>query len=367
MNPLALFVALVGALLFSASVVLPIWLGAVLKRMGRQRSRPTELRATPSVTVIIPAYLESGVIGRKVEESTRALSRAGVLGEVIVVASDMETALAAGAADLVIHGARGGKAAACNEGVAASHGEVIVLTDANCRIGPDDWVSRTLELLGQWSLVSANKTEVNSSESAFWWLERKVKRGTAGAFGTLAVAGEFMASRRADYRPLEESLILDDFAMAADISERGLGVTVADDIWTEESAATPHDQWERRVRIAEGLLSEAVPRAPSLVRSPAGLMFVAHKLYRVTLGCIGFWIMVGGATFAAPVVSFLVPIAALYAVLAYAGHVRVPHSMRGLSTVVGLQFVPVAATWRLVKRRLAASDDNRGLWAKVAR
>lgn len=362
-------IAAVGLSLFGFSLVVPIVASAVERRHSASKRRPHPLPRNPSVDVIVPAYLESGVIAAKIADLREGFEGYGGSSQIIVVASDPETAAASSAADLVISSTRSGKAAACNAGLGRSCADVVIFSDANCQIQPKrEWLTLVLQELADWHLVSAHKGESGGMDGPFWALERRIKSSSGNSIGTLAVAGEFLATRRADLEPLDSGIILDDLHVAFSYAFRDLSVTVSNSIQTAESAVAPKDQWERRVRIAAGLISEALPLAPRLMATPIGRVFIAHKLVRATVGCGGFWLAAMGLAAIFPPISIVVIPLVLYAAAAYAGRAELPKPLQFLATVCGLQAIPIAGALRVLQNR--ACDRGRlgeGVWRKVAR
>ncbi|MET3165119.1 UNVERIFIED_ORG: hypothetical protein ABIB19_003551 [Arthrobacter sp. UYEF10] len=354
---------------FLAGVALPLGIGRFGNRRQFEQPRPRPLRLGASIEIIIPAYLEAGEIDQTIQALRPQLANWPGDASITVVASDDATSRAASAADKILSVGRAGKPMACNLGVTDSQADIILFMDANCRIIPDDW-ARLLHLhLQNWSLVSADKRESNGSETAFWRLESAIKRGSSGSIGSLAVVGEFVAFRRIDYRLLPTTVVLDDLWLAFDFHQNGLSVTVSSDIATTEPAASRRDQWERRVRISAGLLTEAIPRLPWLMTTPAGRIYAAHKLYRATLGVAAFWTAVAASAMLFPIVT--APLAILVIGLAVAhSSGRIPFKLPfgQFFSLVGLQAVPLAGAFRALQRVTRASKEhvNNG-WTKIAR
>ncbi|MEQ6901081.1 glycosyltransferase [Nocardioides sp. YIM 152588] len=358
-------VALAAAGAFAACVTIPL-----LARPGPTwtgGARLTPLTRSPSVDVMVPAYLEASTIGPKVASLRAEFERYDGAARVVVLASDDLTAAAAAraGADQVVVRPREGKAVALNTGVAGSVADVVVFTDANCEIGPAGWLDLAVDKLRESHLVTATKTESGGSERAFWLYER-VLAGRSSDGETLAVAGEFLATRRADYVPLSATAILDDFELAAHYVARGRRVTKATAILTSEPAAAPADQWERRVRMAEGVLTEATPRLRHLARWPVGRHYIAHKYVRMTLGPVAFWSGVLAAAARGRGVGAAVLAATAYLVLGYRGAVPVAGPLRPVAAVVGMQAVPPAALGRMA-RNSWRRDHSAALWKKVPR
>ena len=125
-----------GGVTFLAGIVLPRVQVAFERSREVEPSAPPILPDHPTIDVIIPAYLESGVIGNTIGRLRTSLSQHEGATQIIVVASDAATAEAArraGAAQ-VLETERQGKASAINAGVAASNADIVVLSDGNCEI-----------------------------------------------------------------------------------------------------------------------------------------------------------------------------------------------------------------------------------------
>ncbi|MCZ4653820.1 glycosyltransferase [Gordonia amicalis] len=321
---------------------------------------------------MVPAYLEAGAIGPKIQDLKQSILCFGGTAKIVVVASDDSTSEAAqrAGADTVLRVPRNGKASACNVGLKQSNADLVVFTDANCRIQPDDWIPIAIDSLKRYCLISANKSETNGNERLFWRFERLLKK-THGDHDSIAVVGEFLAFRRSDYREISTSAILDDMEIAIDFTLRNLRVGVCDQITVTEDAAAGRDQWERRVRIAEGHYVDVGRRMPALSRLPAGRRYLVHKMPRLTLGCIGFWAGVfAGSASSRPFAAIALPLV-LSAGGIYRGLIKIDteSSMVGsLVAIVGMQFIPPAAAVRLIVRKIApGASPQRGVWKKVSR
>lgn len=362
-------VAGMSFLIFGLGVVLPVvYAIPALSRAQRSSIQPPDLRplSDASIDVVIPAYLESSVIGRKVKFVQAAVAHHTAASRVIVVASDEPTAVAAreAGADVVIESARQGKPTAVNLGVAQATAEVVVITDANCDIEPPDWpaiVRCELETAG---LVSAHKVELRGRESFFWKYERFVKEQQGGE--SLGVVGEFIALRRADFRTIPADEIVDDLWLALEIASHGHRVRISDHIRTVEEPARQRDQWERRVRIAEGMLGQHLPRLGRYLSFASGRRFAVHKLFRLTIGCAAFWTGTGATALAIPAVTIpAAVIVASYAVSRYAGILWPDRGLLPVTTAFGMQAIPIFAGIRLLKKRISRTRSPG--WVKAPR
>lgn len=333
-------------------------------RRTSMTTRSRELPEHPVIEVIIPAYLESSVIDQKVQQ----LRSQAPMVRITVACSDRETALASGRADKVLRLPRAGKSEAVNAAVAGSEADVVVLTDANCSIEPASWVCVMTESLKHWDLISANKREVDGPDRAYWTLERRAKSRAAEAVPSLAVVGEFLAFRRADFAPIRSDTLVDDLALALDFASRGLSTTVIPELSTWEEAAAPRDQWDRRVRIVQGQF-ELLIREHSALRSiPVGRDYLVRKFLRLSLGNLAFW---GAVAAAPPRPRLFLGVAVTWSVARYSGRLLPDVPVTAPEMVVGVQAVPPCAVVKMLNARLRKSSrvgaSEPGTWRKVAR
>ncbi|MDR1441119.1 MAG: glycosyltransferase [Bifidobacteriaceae bacterium] len=365
--PLA--VALAGAATFGLGVALPL-INAQRRLPSRRQPRPLTSVDGRTIRVIIPAYLESKVIGQTVRRLRAQLSVHGPAGSsVLVVASDPATALAAaeGGAS-VISAPREGKPAAINEGIRACRGNVVVLTDGNAQITPDDWPALLLEDLRAASLVSGNKQQLGEQESGYWAYERMAKgAGRKDPLSdSIALIGEFVGFRVEDYEPIPKGTLVDDIVIGMSFDSRGLRSVVDRRITAAEEGVGMAQQFERRVRIAAGLLETCLPALPSLLATTNGRSLVFHKVYRQTLGALGYWVMAGSVCLVAPPWSAIFALAGVAAsALPYLRpNAPVPKWVRALMEGAALQVVPPFAWLRVLKRWVLPASPG---WKKVAR
>lgn len=323
----------------------------------------------PSIEVIVPAYLEESTIGPTVARLREQLSIWSGSALVTVIASDAGTARAAEAADNVILTQPQGKPSAVNYGVNQSRADIICLTDGNTSLEPFTWSLLTLKELENSELLSANKKETGGQEGVFWKFEEKAKRHSSRTSGSLSVVGEFLAFRRSDFRDIPANTQSDDLWIAMDFDARGLRSTICDEITAHEVAATPKDQWERRIRIAAGQLFEALPKTGQLFRSAAGRSYLAHKMYRLTIGVAAFWgAAILGVMIFPPLLGPLSLIIVVASVLHYRGYFRLPGPLGIMGVVVGMQVIPILGGVRALRRYLRGRKGQTSAgWTKVAR
>ncbi len=290
----ALLVCLVG-LAGTGHVLYPTLLHAVTRL--RPDPSPPDVQGWPELTVVVPAYRETTVIGAKVED----VCANGYPGEVevVVVADDPETAVAAGRAGarVLTSDTRRGKAEALNRGIEIAGGTAVVVTDANTRLVPG-----SLQALVRWfadpsvGAVAGEKTVVGvTGEGAYWRFESWLKRREARTGTTIGLVGELAAVRRETFRPLPSDLAVEDLWMALDVVEGGWRIAYEPAaVAVEEPSPGWRDDWERRTRVVSGTL-DVLWRRRSLLAPRQGLVAAqlwGHRAVRSSFGPVAHLLIV---------------------------------------------------------------------------
>jgi cellulose synthase/poly-beta-1,6-N-acetylglucosamine synthase-like glycosyltransferase len=279
-----------GTVLLAAVVATPaaypVWLALATARRGRPV--PPQPSKWPGLSVVIAAYREAAVIGAKIDD-VRANGYPGEL-EIVIVADDPPTAEAArqSGARVVGPGAREGKAAAVNRGIAVATQPIVVISDADAHLAPG-----SLAALARWfedpriGAVAGEKQVAGMGQSLYWRAESWIKDRESRLGTTIGLVGELAAVRRSVFRPLPRDTAVDDLWMALDVIEDGLGVHYEENATAVETGApTLAAEWERRTRTQAGLLDLLWRRRELLLprRSPVAGQLWGHKLLRTVFG-----------------------------------------------------------------------------------
>jgi cellulose synthase/poly-beta-1,6-N-acetylglucosamine synthase-like glycosyltransferase len=335
----AAFAAIAGALLLWSYIGYPI----LIARLARRA--PLSVRASgaaPSVDVLVAAFDEEAVIGRRVanvlaQEYAGSLSLSVGCDGCRDATADRARA-AAGADDRVRvteFTARRGKASVVNDLVRGSEADILVFTDANSEFRADA-VARLVErfadpdvgaVCGRLELVPASGSEP-TPETEFWERESGLKEAEGRLGVCLGANGAIYAARRELVAPLPEGAVLDDFRLAAQIARDGRKVLFARDAVARETA--PSDvAAEARRRFRIGIGAGEVLRTDSWLwnfrrRPLLALAFVSRKVARWLAPLAAIAAMLCGLAVPAlrPVVAAAV---AVFALLAAWVRVR-PHS-----------------------------------------
>lgn len=186
-----------------------------------------------------------------------------------------------------------GKAAAVNAAAAAARGSILVFTDVRQMLAPDA-VSMLIDRLRDPAVGVAGGELVHapaesgpgSSIGLYWRYERSIRRAESAFFSTLGASGALYALRRADFMPLREGTLLDDFDVPMAVLRTGRRIVL-------ESRAKVFDVVEstlagerrRKIRTLAGNWQSLARNAWLLVprENPACWQYVSHKLLRLVV------------------------------------------------------------------------------------
>ncbi|WP_345712388.1 glycosyltransferase [Kineococcus glutinatus] len=325
----------------------------------------------PPVTVLVPAYLEAGVIAAKVD-NVRKNGYQGELEVLVVADGDAETAAVAEAAGarVLLLPERRGKSQALNAGIAAAGHEMVVLSDANSELEYDaiGYLVSALLVDGV-GAVAGEKLEGEGAELAYWRFESWIKRNEGRLGTTLGLDGGLCAVRRSAWRDIPADISNDDFWTALDLMERGHSVAYEPKALMRESSIGDIGlSWERKTRVLGGGLW-VMWRKKHLLSPRAGLVSAelwGHKLWRSTLGPLSHVGLLGLALASARrsrlAQFFLVGhVAAGASLVAQEKGVRIPLPAKLIAQILYLQLVAFGGMRRCLR------GDRVLRWDKPAR
>jgi cellulose synthase/poly-beta-1,6-N-acetylglucosamine synthase-like glycosyltransferase len=232
-----------------------LWLLGLVRRTRVLPERGAE--PLPSVSLLVAAYDEEGVIEEKVR-NVLALDYPRERLE-LIVASDgsedrtAELAQAAGA-DLVLDLPRAGKAAAQDAAVEQARGEIVAFSDANSLWAPDA-LRRLVAPLADSSVgyvcgqvrFSADEGAANQ-EGAYWRYEMAVRSLESRLGGITAGNGAIYALRRMHYKAGDP--YTGDLSLPFRMARRGLrSVYAASALAEERMVPTLEGEFRRKRRM----------------------------------------------------------------------------------------------------------------------
>jgi cellulose synthase/poly-beta-1,6-N-acetylglucosamine synthase-like glycosyltransferase len=288
-----------AALVVYAYVGYPVLVGLLARAVRRpDRTAPIE----PSVSILVAAYNEAGVIGDKIRNALALDYPADRLE--IVIASDGSTdGTAAIARDAVpaadqtpLHPTirvieferNRGKIEVLNDAVPQLRGEIVVFSDASSMLRPDALRQLVRHFAdpavgaasGVYHVLNADAASLGRQEDLYWKYETFLKLQEA-RLGTLTGAhGSLYAMRRELYPFPPARTINDDFVIPTGVLRHGCRIAYEPAAIACEEAREM-EGFGRRVRITAGNIAQ-LREARSLVSRPFALFcFLSHKAGRV--------------------------------------------------------------------------------------
>ena len=238
-----------------------VWLLSIL--FGR-RHRAEEIE--PTVTLLIPAHNEAGVIREKIENSL-ALDYPAERLQIRVVSDGSDDGTDDIVAEYESRGVelqrvevRGGKPNALNLAVPEARGDILVLCDANTlfardavrRLSRHFADERVGAVTGDVRLTSAD-VAYGEGESLFYRLERFIQRCESRWWTVIGVDGGMYAVRRELYVANRPDTLIDDFVIAMNVARAGRRVVYDPQaVATEDAVEDRAQEFRRRTRTTAG-------------------------------------------------------------------------------------------------------------------
>lgn len=257
---LAILLGCLGAIAY-VLVGYPLLLRLIVLMRGPRPVHKADI--TPSVSLVISAYNEAGVIASKLENAL-ALDYPSELLEIAVIsdASDDGTdAIVSSYADrgVVLHrqNSRRGKTAGLNATIPLLRGDIVVFSDANAMYQPDalrmlvrNFADPSVGCVtGEARYEGDADGAADEGEGAYWNYEMQLKRRETAVGSSVGGDGAIYAIRKPLWQTLPEDGI-NDFLNPLQIVAAGWrGVYEPDAVCYEEAAGDTSKEYRRRVRI----------------------------------------------------------------------------------------------------------------------
>jgi cellulose synthase/poly-beta-1,6-N-acetylglucosamine synthase-like glycosyltransferase len=274
----------------------PLW----LYLRSRLHARP--IRASfisPRISIVMAVHNEAAGLREKLRQLQELVYDPEHL-EIIVVSdgsTDQTNQILAGHScdrvRMIILSEHGGKATALNAGIDASHGEILVFTDARQLIEPDavqQLVSSLADptigcVSGELMLGSSSGANTHSGMGLYWTLEKKIRQWESATSSVVGATGAFYAVRKDLVGPIPRGTILDDVYIPLQIARQGLRVTFdsAARAW-EPSTFGLRREYVRKLRTLTGNY-QLLQLAPWILSraNPLRFEFISHKLLRLVV------------------------------------------------------------------------------------
>ena len=269
-----------------------------LARLGRPvQEDPDHL---PTISVLVPVYNEEKVLPEKLQNCLELDYPADRLQIAFASdgSSDRSAELLRACRDPRVtvfdYAVNRGKAAVLNDTIPRLTGQIVVLSDASGILQPT--VLRTIGPLfadpqvgcvgGIYHIFKQGRTHVDAAESSYNGFEMQLRLWEGMAWSALSGTGALCAIRRADYQPLPDRVINDDFLIPSRIALQGKRVIYDQRVHVFDRIFTSlGDVYRRRVRIAYGNWQQLAHLRPLLnpLRGYLAWVFYSHKLLRTAL------------------------------------------------------------------------------------
>lgn len=250
----------------------------------------------PSVSLIISAYNEEQVIGRKILNSLQIDYPKDKL-EIIIVSestdrtNEIVSRYFQQGVKLFAYAGRNGKSFSLYRAVPEAQGEIVVFSDANAfykgdaikKIVRNFHDARIGCVSGMLVYENPDETSIGESEGFYWKYEMMIKRLESRLFSLAGSNGSIFALRKQLYKPLSPYRG-DDFELTIGVLLDGYGVILEKEaVSIEHCSRETIDEFNRKVRIVAGMGRSACAYALESIKN--GRLFLlwqimSHKLLR---------------------------------------------------------------------------------------
>ena len=224
------------------------------------------LQQLPNVSLLIPAYNEENVIGRKIQNSLDLDYPKDKLQ--ILVAADgsndrtpnIVRSYENNGIRLNYVPERGGKMAAINRAVPECTGDIIIFSDAN-NLYAEDAILKLIQpfadpIVGATSgskRIIEDERDLSSAEGLYWQYESIIKKSETLLGSTVSAVGEILAIRKTLFVSAPNNIINDDRYLVLNMLKRGYDVIYIPEAKSYEYVSkSAKDEIKRRKRINAG-------------------------------------------------------------------------------------------------------------------
>jgi len=254
----------------------------------------------PTVSILIAAYNEEGLIEQKIE-NTLALDYPSEKLQIIIVTDGSTDQTAAKVSkysnvSLLHSNERAGKMAAIKRAMSFVEGQVILFTDANTflnKAAVKELVKhyqndRVGAVAGEKRIHVEEAADASSAGEGFYWkYESLLKRWDYELYSNVGAAGELFSIRTALYEPVESDTIIDDHMIAMRIAEKGFVIAYEPGAYAVETASeNAKEELKRKIRIAAGGIQSIfrLKKAANPFHFPVlTFQYISHRVLRWTI------------------------------------------------------------------------------------
>ncbi|NIJ53660.1 glycosyltransferase family 2 protein [Dyadobacter arcticus] len=275
----------------------------VLVRIRRalkgRRLAPGVDQEFPTLTLIIAAYNEEGIIEEKIKNTLELSYPAGKLKLIFITdgSSDRTPQIVSAYKQIkLMHTpARSGKILAVHRAMHEVDSEVVVYTDANTFLNREallliarHYADPTVGAVsGEKRVMQDVVSDATAGEGFYWKYESTLKKWDSELYSVVGAAGELFSVRRSLYKEVEPDTILDDFMISMRIAQQGYRIIYEPDAYASElSSENIQEELKRKVRIAAGGI-QSILRLPALLNPfnhpMLSFQYISHRVLRWTI------------------------------------------------------------------------------------
>ncbi|NDC41585.1 MAG: glycosyltransferase family 2 protein [Chitinophagia bacterium] len=264
-----------------------------------KRKLPANKGDWPTVTVIVAAYNEAGIIREKIA-NTLGLSYPPFKVRYVFVtdgSSDETPEIIAEypQIELMHKPQRSGKIAAVHRAMREVVSDVVVFTDANTFLNKEallnicrHYADKTVGAVSGEKRVSIEEVaDATAGEGFYWKYESKLKTWDSELYSVVGAAGELFSIRAALYEPVAPDTILDDFMISMLIAQKGFRIVYEPLAYaTESGSENITEELKRKIRIAAGGI-QSIVRLAGLLNPFSNFIlsfqYISHRVLRWTV------------------------------------------------------------------------------------
>lgn len=274
-----------------------------LNALTKKKSIPSgEGPYTPSVSFIVAAFNEEGVIEKKIINSQEQ-NYPGEIEFLFITdgSSDrtMEIVAKYPGVKLLHEPERRGKSAALNRAVREAKNDILIFSDANTVLNKDATMKitghyrdkKTGGVAGEKKVMNLSSVgiadETGAGEGMYWKYESLLKKTDSEFYSVVGAAGELFSLRRELYEFLPDNTILDDFVLSLKVAQKGFRFIYEPGAFAMELPSfSLKDEQKRKIRIAAGGFQSIGMLLPLLFfwKQPRlSFLYISHRVLRWTL------------------------------------------------------------------------------------
>jgi cellulose synthase/poly-beta-1,6-N-acetylglucosamine synthase-like glycosyltransferase len=254
----------------------------------------------PEVTLLIAAYNEEEIIGKKMDNCLQIMYPEDKLKIVWVTDGSTDSTNARlskyDRVTLFFSPERKGKSAAINRVVPLIESPIIVFTDANTMINElsvslivDSFQDEKVGCVAGEKRISMSDKESLSTggEGIYWKYESFLKDMDSRLYSAVGAAGELFAIRRSLYEEIRPDILLDDFVLSMKIAAKGYIIRYCGKAYAvEQGSLNINEERKRKVRISAGGIQSVFILAKVInpLKYPTlFFQYISHRVLRWTI------------------------------------------------------------------------------------